>query len=277
MIERTIHRARGLKRLIMWHTMSGRLPLYLVPEYHKSGGTWFSQMLSDALGVPFPRNSTPAPIKKSILSGHHMYSPNFKNVTVVIRDGRDATVSAYYYMLFKNEINKQFGVDHYRGHLQFEDYDDIRGNLPKFIEYLFVQYPKKWNHFSWSQFIDSWLVHDFPVVKYEDLLVDAAGILVDITGKLTGEPITRERAEEIVEKYSFKRMSGRKQGEENKKSFVRKGIAGDWKNHFTEEACEMFDRHAGAQLVQCGYEKDRDWVKRAASMIKNPADELQAS
>ena len=274
MIKRTIHRAHGLKRLIMWHTMSDRLPLYLVPEYPKSGGTWFSQMLSDAIDVPFPRNTTPAPIQKSILSGHHMYSPRFKNVTVVIRDGRDATVSAYYYMLFKNEINKQFGVDHYRGHLPFKDYDDIQGNLPEFIEYLFVEYPKKWNHFSWSQFIDSWLPHDFPVVRYEDLLTDAAGILVDISGKLTGEPITRERAEEIVEKFSFKRMSGRKQGQENTKSFVRKGIAGDWKNHFTREACEVFDKHAGDQLITCGYEKDHEWVKTAT--IPAAADTLQA-
>ena len=63
-------------------------------------------------------------------------------MTVVIRDGRDTVVSAYYYMCFKNEINRQFGVDRYRKALQFEDYDDIRSNLPRFIEYLYGEHAK---------------------------------------------------------------------------------------------------------------------------------------
>ena len=177
MIERTIHRARALKRLAMWHGLSGILPIYLVPEYPKSGGTWFSQLLSDCLELPFPRNSTPAPIQTCVLSGHHLYSSRFKNVVVVIRDGRDIVVSAYYYMLFKNEINKQFGVDHYRRFLKFDDYDDIRGNLPRFIEQLFDTHVEQTFHFSWPQFIDSWLHRDVPVVRYEVLLTDALSLI----------------------------------------------------------------------------------------------------
>ncbi len=271
MIARTIHRARGLKRLVMWHGLSGALPIYLVPEYPKSGGTWFSQMLSDCLELPFPRNSTPAKIQPCILSGHHLYSPRFKNVTVVIRDGRDIMVSAYYYMLNKNEINKQFGVDHYRKHLVFDDYDDIRGNMPRFIEQLFDTHVKETFHFSWSQFIDDWLCHDVAVVKYEDLLTNAAQILVDTTHRLTGKELGIDRANEIVENYSFKKLSGRKQGQENKKSFVRKGIAGDWKNHFSVEACEAFNHYAGQQLISVGYEKDDSWVQRHAEELNNAA------
>lgn len=272
MIERTINRIRAVKRLIMWHGYSGKLPLYLVPEYPKSGGTWFSQMLSDCLELPFPRNSSRAKFETSVLSGHHLYSPNFQNVTIVIRDGRDTTVSAYYYMLFKNEINKQFGVDYHRKRLKFKNYEDIQGNLPRFIEYLFQEYPEKRFHFSWSQFIDSWMHHDVPVVRYEELLVRAADILIEVTQKLTGEPVSRETAEAIVDKYSFKKMSGRKQGQENKKSFVRKGIAGDWKNHFTEEARILFNQYAGKQLIQAGYEPDHHWVSQSL-----PADRVPAS
>lgn len=246
----------------MWHSLSGVLPIYLVPEYPKSGGTWFSQMLSDCLELPFPRNSTPAKLKSCILSGHHLYRPRFKNVTVVIRDGRDIMVSAYYYMLFKNEINKQFGVDHYRRHLKFADYDNITENMPRFIEQLFDTHVKETFHFSWSNFIDSWLSHDVAVVKYEDLLTHAAEILVQTTQRLIGKDIGIQRAREVVEKYSFKNLSGRKQGEENKKSFVRKGIAGDWKNHFSLEARQIFDHYAGQQLIAAGYETDHQWVQQ---------------
>ena len=129
LIERGIVHARALKRLAMWHGFSKRLPIYLVPEFPKSGGTWFSQMLSECLELPFARNTNPARFEKCVMSGHHLYSPNFSNVTVVIRDGRDVMVSAYYYMLFKNEINRQFGVDRHRQDLNFSDYDDIKSNL----------------------------------------------------------------------------------------------------------------------------------------------------
>ena len=273
MIKRTIHRANGLKRLIMWHGFSGSLPVYLVPEYPKSGGTWFSQLLSECLDLPFPRNSTPARFKSCVLSGHHLFSPRFKNVVVVIRDGRDIVVSAYYYMLFKNEVNQQFGVDHYRKYLRYDDYDDIGGNLPKFIEQLFDTHVKQTFHFSWPQFIDSWLHRDVPIVRYEDLLTDAVAELERVTKSLTGTAVDKDKAAAIVDKYSFKKISGRKQGEENKKSFVRKGIAGDWKNHFSRQAREVFDHYAGEQLIKAGYETDHAWVDQQLS----PESDLQRS
>lgn len=254
-------RARALKRMAMWHGLSGRLPIYLVPEYPKSGGTWFSQMLSDALGLPFYRNTSYQPIRTCVMSGHHAYSSRFKNVTVVIRDGRDTVVSAYYYMCFKNEINRQFGVDRYRNALQFKDYDDIRSNLPRFIEYLYGEHAQKRFHFGWGEFMDSWMTKDVPVVKYEDLLVKPASELTRVVKHLTGDDLPAETADSIVDKYSFKKVSGRSKGEENQKSFVRKGIAGDWKNHFSKEARQVFASFAGRQLIEAGYEPDSSWTE----------------
>lgn len=39
----------------------------------------------------------------------------------------------------------------------------------------------------------------------------------------------------------------------------RKGIIGDWKNHFTEEHKELFKKIAGQLLIEEGYEKDLKW------------------
>ncbi len=272
MVERSVVHARALKRLAMWHFGSKQLPLYLVPEFPKSGGTWFSQMLSECIGVPFARNTTRARLERSVLSGHHLFSPRFHNVTVVIRDGRDVMVSAYYYMLFKNEINKQFGVDRHRSHLRFRNYDDIQSNLPVFIEYMFTRYPSKRFHFSWAEFIDSWIDRNVPVVRYEDLLHDAARELERVTTALTGETVDRNRVEAIVAKYSFKNVSGRSSGNEDKTSFVRKGIAGDWKNQFTSEACQVFERFAGPQLIRAGYEPDSRWIHRRSTTNPSSSD-----
>ena len=36
-------------------------------------------------------------------------------------------------------------------------------------------------------------------------------------------------------------------------------IAGDWKNHFTEEDRRVFKEEAGELLIRLGYEEDLDW------------------
>ena len=55
------------------------------------------------------------------------------------------------------------------------------------------------------------------------------------------------------------RARGRKAGEENVKSHYRKGVAGDWANHFTSEHVAVFKERYGNLLVRLGYEEDYDW------------------
>jgi hypothetical protein len=245
-------------RYAMVHLLPGIMPLYIVNEYPKSGGSWLAQMLSEAIGVPFPRNQTPS-IRPSILHGHYLNGWGMKNVVVVWRDGRDVMVSWYYQCLFTHQRGNDHLVDAVRAELQFQDYDDIRANLPAFIEYSFTH--QKHPAFSWTDFWHRWYPrHDVVHVRYEDLLANTAGELGRVYAELTGRSLSVERAAEIAEKFSFAQQTGRKPGDEDKTSFLRKGIAGDWRNHFSEEARITFDRYAGAELVASGYERDNSWL-----------------
>ena len=58
------------------------------------------------------------------------------------------------------------------------------------------------------------------------------------------------------------RQSGRRPGEEDVTQHIRKGVAGDWLNHFTRASAELFNDLAGDVLVTLGYEQDRNWVDR---------------
>ena len=102
--------------------------------------------------------------------------------------------------------------------------------------------------------------------SYESLLTDPLNTLTRAIEKITGREADQRLLAQIIERYRFKRMTGRKPGEESRDSFIRKGIAGDWVNYFTREAAEIFDRHAGDVLVMLGYEKDRSWVSRLSTM-----------
>jgi hypothetical protein len=64
----------------------------------------------------------------------------------------------------------------------------------------------------------------------------------------------------IVAKSSFDRMSGgRSPGEENERSHYRKGISGDWRNHFSDAHKKEFKERFGQMLIDLGYERNSEW------------------
>lgn len=249
----------GALRYALMHTATRAFPLYVVNEYPKSGASWIGELLSDAMGIPFPRNRLPM-LRSCIMHGHMMHSWNMHNVLIVWRDGRDVLVSQYYHYLFRNEKGNARLVKRCRADLQFLNYDDITTNLPAFIEYVYDK--KKHPKFTWSDFVERWSgCKDCVNTKYEDMRQKPETELIRIVNQLTGKTLDRQFASEIVVKHSFEKQSGRSAGEENPHSFMRKGIVGDWKNHFNQAAKERFHFYAGDALIKLGYENDDLWVK----------------
>ncbi len=264
--SRAFEESNALVRAGMVHLLSGPLRLYVVNEFPKSGGTWVGQMLARALGVPFPRNRLPA-LRPSIMHGHYLNPLGMKNVVVAWRDGRDVMVSWYHQCLFPHELHNEHQVNRARRELSFRAYDDVYENLPAFIEWAFTRERSRrssWadQRFSWADFVRRWHPRkDATHVRYEDLRRDTPGELQRVVLELTGRRLRSEDATAIAEEFSFERQAGRRPGEEDKRSFLRKGVVGDWRNYFSREARETFDRYAGSELILLGYERDRAWVR----------------
>ena len=237
------------------------MPYIVLNEYPKSGGTWIGGMLADALQIQFPRNRFPV-LRKSIMHGHYIHPFGMRNVLCVWRDGRDVMVSWYHHCLFENEHENGQLVRKVRNDLGGDyDWKDIERNLPIFLNYSFSRQHSP--RFSWSQFVDVWFRRENVIhTRYELFRSDAERELVKTCYNLTGDIIEHDKASEIVERYTFSSMSGRKPGQENKGSFLRKGIVGDWVNNFSQESKELFQYYAGHQLIELGYEKDDSWVSQ---------------
>jgi lipopolysaccharide transport system ATP-binding protein len=104
----------------------------------------------------------------------------------------------------------------------------------------------------------SWIETGVRVFKYEDLRADQQGEF----GKLLefcriDLPEKRRRA--IIARNSFERKTWWRFGRENVKSHLRKGVSGDWKNHFCPRLKKLFKDLYGEVLIRSGYEGGSGW------------------
>ncbi len=105
------------------------------------------------------------------------------------------------------------------------------------------------------------LRENYTEVRYERLLEKPeaeAGRLFGFLAVDTDDTIVGR----CVGAASFEKRSGRERGQENyalNHGKHRKGIAGDWKNVFTQSDKAIFKEAAGDLLIKLGYEEDHDW------------------
>jgi lipopolysaccharide transport system ATP-binding protein len=106
----------------------------------------------------------------------------------------------------------------------------------------------------------SWLEAGERFYKFEDFLKDAPGLLEQVLRDNWGLAVDRSLIDEVAARHSFKKLSrGRQVGQEDVKSHYRKGIAGDWRSHFTPKLTARFKHLYNDLLVGAGYERDANW------------------
>jgi Sulfotransferase family len=180
----------------------------------------------------------------------------------IIRDGRDAAVSAVHHSwnfgkARKDDPEVSARRAAYRGdpqRLQEAGESIFAGNSLK-------KMAAEWVARVGRTVLDgpALLGSNYAEVRYENLLErpeEEVGRLLAFLGAEASAAVVRR----CVSAASFEKLSkGRKRGEEDPTSFFRKGVAGDWRNVFTEEDKQTFKEEAGDLLIELGYERDRDW------------------
>jgi hypothetical protein len=152
----------------------------------------------------------------------------------IIRDGRDCTVSAWF-------------------HIYRDSPEWARQRFPRFPMYVKVLSR------TWARDVTAGrtFAREHPdrilEFRYEQLHGDTAGTVrrvLEFLGADAGDPAVQA----CVQAGSFRRLSGgRQRGQEDRGSHFRKGVVGDWREHFDAESLELFDAGAGELLRELGY------------------------
>src|SRR5215211_5669849 len=184
----------------------------------------------------------------------------------IIRDGRDQAVSMLHHVW--NRSTDQGGVQTLMPE-EFERREIYRQDPKKLMqtgEGMFTEERLRGAARSWNARVGktaqdgpALLGPNYTEVRYEDLLERPNEEVERLVGFL-GADTSEKAVQQAVGSASFEKLSrGRARGQEDTSSFYRKGVAGDWKNYFTERDKEIYKEEAGELLIRLGYERDLDW------------------
>lgn len=236
----------------------------------KSGTTWIMQLLGAVPGYAVrwpddPHNcvqnhdvcdavfaNMPSDLY-SVVKLHTRFTP--ANLTVIMkydlrtlvvyRDLRDQCVSRYFHVLYDpshrhhayySGVSKQDGLSHC--------IEITRGEYMPWIQ-------------DWLPCITRH-ADRFHEVRYEDLRSDPCTVLSRVLD-FYDIRLPAWQVVHIVKRNATETKFDLRANLRSGKSTARKGIVGDWRNHFTTGHVERFKEACGEFLVESGYEEDLDW------------------
>jgi hypothetical protein len=184
----------------------------------------------------------------------------------VVRDGRDVAVSAihHWWRLAQDRTGGMFELTPEEIAIRDSYLQGREGFLASgrsiFTEERLGQLARRWSYRIGKARRDGVALYGdrYLELRYEDLLGDPSPNL-----RRVFELLDVRSEDSIIERCiragRFDRATSRQPGQEDASSFFRKGVAGDWRNVFTEGDREVYNEFAGQRLIELDYEKSDDW------------------
>ncbi|MBU0529746.1 sulfotransferase domain-containing protein [bacterium] len=236
----------------------------------KSGSTWLSNMFADLDGfdlfAPMKWNTYISKKwddtrwdldidtfkefknKLAVIRGHTWAIPqnllalkdsNLKYI-IGVRDPRDKLISEYWHSR------------NFPGHWAHDQAHKL--SIDEFITNKLESGEFEKETINW---IRSWLKNrDFKksiIIRYEDMLINS-NLVLEKTFKFLGFKTDQKKIENIIEKNSFAKVTGRNRGKSDNAKFIRKGVSGEWKTIFSKEHKLLFSNIGEDIIKDLGYE-----------------------
>lgn len=219
--------------------------LVIVVGVPKSGNTWLIRLVAEAMNSPIGSRKSKRPISAEgpnrtgnyyIIHDHGYEKDGCDNKVIYIyRDPRDVIVSMYFYW-------------------ETRTMDDA-------IDKAFKRWKRRMDYWVFGNMADT-------IVTFEQLKEDAPFHLGRVLSEIGLVPVVDVNVVVAHQEINAKRREVEKDGDTRphgksfQLAFLRKGIVGDWKNHFTEENAKRVHDELYDYMNRLGYENDPQWWRK---------------
>ena len=270
--------------------------------FPKSGNTWLTRLLADSLqiragtgmrGEDQVETATSVNFQLElpeitdfiVRKTHYLPSTlmevrneDINRSVYIYRDFRDVVISSFFYLhsgIHENGIRKD------KKNSLKSIYFILRSDPKRLLLEHTETISRSWSDGvgSWSNHINTW--QDFcsknpksniVFVSYEGLLNNTLETVKEIIEGIQLPLPPEHHLKEAIRRQSFQKQKSFFQeisndtdapfGKDFNIKFLRKGIAGDWKNFFTKEMGEIVEEYHGEMLRKLGYVKDSKWYQK---------------
>jgi hypothetical protein len=189
---------------------------------------------------PFPANTILTPLYLDYACFQKIPKPGPYRVVFVHRDPRDVVVSWY------------FSVKH--SHAAHGEVARIRWQLAEMSSEAGLLYAIDYvEAFGLFEAQRSWLNADDPnvlLVRFEEMIAPGGAPVIEQILQHCDIRMPRSVLTAVLDDYSFTSLSGRLQGDEDRNSHYRKGMAGDWRAYFTDRIAARFKEAGGDMFLE---------------------------
>lgn len=192
---------------------------------------------------PFPRGRICGPLYFHYDCFEALSKPDSYRAFFVLRDPRDLAVSYYFSMKYSHGNigeglrNKLDSLSKSEGLCWAIDQLQSMGALEAQRSWIRAENPH------------------IRIFRYEDLVGEEQFRHMRLLFDFCTIPMPEEVLRDLLDRHAFKKLAGgREKGAGKKKHHYRKGVPGDWKNHFDEQVHDHFGEVTGDLIGELGYE-----------------------
>jgi lipopolysaccharide transport system ATP-binding protein len=258
--------------------------------HHKAGSQWVAEVLKHCVApqrlvLPLPKVAhfsratlRPGGVYLAVYRARSQVEEITGSFThpihkfVIIRDLRDTLVSLYFSMRYSHVATG--AIKQSRTHLSLLDEEEglryllgdrtlkapgINLEPDDLSDHKSAEFRPQQAMSRIARLQKSWMGgNDRLLIRYEELVADEYNVFQRMMDYCEVD-VDKEYLHHVIYHNSFEARTGRKPGQEDIRVHQRKGIVGDWRNHFTDRVKGLFKERYGDVLIDTGYEENMNW------------------